>query len=38
LVARISVESDARLGRKMRLALDSTKIRLFDIETEKAIL
>ncbi len=38
LVARISVESDARLGRKMRLALDATKIRLFDIETEKAIL
>ena len=38
MVARISAESEARLGQRMRLVLDSSKIRLFDAETEKAIL
>jgi multiple sugar transport system ATP-binding protein len=38
MVARVSVESTARLGEKMRLALDASKIRLFDPYTEEAIL
>ena len=38
MVARISAESEARLGQRMRLVLDASKIRLFDAETEKAIL
>ena len=38
MVARVSAESEARLGQRMRLVLDSSKIRLFDSETEKAIL
>ena len=38
MVARVSAESQARQGQKMRLVIDSTKIRLFDAETEQAIL
>ena len=38
MVARVSVESTARLGEKMRLALDASKIRLFDPYTEEVIL
>ena len=37
MVARVSPESQAREGEKMRLVIDSTKIHLFDLETEKAI-
>jgi multiple sugar transport system ATP-binding protein len=37
MVARVSAESTAREGQKMRLMIDSTKIHLFDLETEKAI-
>ena len=38
MVARVPAESQARQGQKMRLVIDSTKIRLFDAETEQAIL
>jgi multiple sugar transport system ATP-binding protein len=38
MVARVSAESHARLGSAMRLAIDSTKIQLFDPDTEKAIV
>ena len=37
MVARISPESTAREGEKMRLVIDSSKIHLFDLETEQAI-
>ncbi len=37
-VARVSAESQAKLGQKIRLVVDATKIRLFDPETEKAII
>jgi multiple sugar transport system ATP-binding protein len=37
MVARVSAESTAREGEKMHLVIDSTKIHLFDLETEKAI-
>jgi multiple sugar transport system ATP-binding protein len=37
MVARVSAESEAREGEKMRLVIDSTKIHLFDLESEKAI-
>jgi multiple sugar transport system ATP-binding protein len=38
MVARVSVESGARLGQKMQLAVDAAKIQLFDPESEKAII
>ncbi|MDP9424904.1 MAG: sn-glycerol-3-phosphate ABC transporter ATP-binding protein UgpC [Actinomycetota bacterium] len=38
LVARVSAESQARRGDRMLLALDASKIKLFDPETEQAIL
>jgi multiple sugar transport system ATP-binding protein len=38
MVARVSVESGARIGQPLRLAMDAEKIRLFDPETEKAII
>jgi multiple sugar transport system ATP-binding protein len=38
LVARISAESRARTGHELRLVVDSSKIRLFDAETEQAIV
>jgi len=38
MVARVSVESGARNGQPLRLAMDAEKIRLFDPETEKAII
>ena len=38
MVARVSPESTAREGETMRLVIDSSKIRLFDPETEEAIL
>ncbi|MGB3633125.1 MAG: sn-glycerol-3-phosphate ABC transporter ATP-binding protein UgpC [Rubrobacteraceae bacterium] len=38
MVARISAESGAKEGKKVQLALDSEHIRLFDLETEEAIL
>jgi multiple sugar transport system ATP-binding protein len=38
LVARVSAESQARIGHALRLAIDASKIRLFDSMTEKAIL
>jgi multiple sugar transport system ATP-binding protein len=37
MVARVSAESEAREGEKMRLVIDSGKIHLFDLETEQAI-
>jgi multiple sugar transport system ATP-binding protein len=37
MVARISAESTAREGEKMRLMIDSGKIHLYDLETEQAI-
>jgi multiple sugar transport system ATP-binding protein len=37
MVARVSAESTAREGEKMRLVLDSSKIHLFDLQTEGAI-
>jgi multiple sugar transport system ATP-binding protein len=38
MVARVSAASTARIGRQMKLVVDATKIRLFDAETEQAIL
>ena len=38
LVARVSAESGARRGEGMLLAVDASKIKLFDPETEQAIL
>jgi multiple sugar transport system ATP-binding protein len=38
MVARIAAESGARQGTKVQLALDPDQIRLFDLETEEAIL
>ena len=38
MVARVSAESAARRGDKMLLAVDASKIRLFDPETEQAII
>src|ERR671917_1213588 len=38
MVARVSPESTAREGETMRLVIDSSKIRLFDPESEQAIL
>jgi multiple sugar transport system ATP-binding protein len=37
MVARVSAESESREGEKMRLVIDSSKIHLFDLETEQAI-
>jgi multiple sugar transport system ATP-binding protein len=37
MVARVSAESTAREGEKMRLVIDSSKIHLFDLESEQAI-
>jgi len=38
MVARVSAESKARLGEPLRLTVDASKVRLFDPETEQAIL
>ncbi|HEV2743848.1 MAG TPA: sn-glycerol-3-phosphate ABC transporter ATP-binding protein UgpC [Rubrobacter sp.] len=38
MVARVAPESTAREGQKIRLVVDTTKIRIFDPETEQAIL
>jgi multiple sugar transport system ATP-binding protein len=38
MVARVPVESEARLGEAMRLAINAARIRLFDPDTEKVIL
>jgi multiple sugar transport system ATP-binding protein len=38
MVARVAPESTAREGQTMRLVVDPTKIRIFDLETEQAIL
>jgi multiple sugar transport system ATP-binding protein len=38
MVARVSAESQARIEHSLRLTIDASKIRLFDPETEKAIL
>jgi multiple sugar transport system ATP-binding protein len=38
MVARVAPESTAREGETMRLVIDSSKIRLFDPESEQAIL
>jgi multiple sugar transport system ATP-binding protein len=38
MVARVAPESTAREGQKIRLVVDTTKIRMFDPETEQAIL
>ena len=37
MVARVSPESEAREGGQIRLVIDSSKIHLFDPETEEAI-
>jgi hypothetical protein len=38
MVARVAPDSTAREGQNMRLVIDSSKIRLFDPESEQAIL
>lgn len=38
MVARVSAASRAQRGEKMRLAIDASKVRLFDAESEQAIL
>jgi multiple sugar transport system ATP-binding protein len=38
MVARVAPESTAREGQTMRLVVDPSKIRIFDPETEQAIL
>ncbi len=38
MVARVSAASQAKRGEKMRMVLDASKVRLFDPETEQAIL
>ncbi|HYZ06720.1 MAG TPA: hypothetical protein VE691_16760, partial [Rubrobacter sp.] len=38
MVARVAPESTAREGQTMRLVVDPSKIRIFDMETEQAIL
>jgi multiple sugar transport system ATP-binding protein len=38
MVARVSVESAARRGEKMRLAVDASRIQLFDPDTEKNLV
>ena len=38
MVARVSAESAARLGQPMRLLIDPAKVRLFDPDTEEAIV
>ncbi len=38
LVARLAPETEAREGKEARLLIDSTKIHLFDLETEEKIL
>ena len=38
LVARVSPESEARRNAKVKLMMDGSKVHLFDLETEKAIL
>ncbi|MGI8648766.1 MAG: ABC transporter ATP-binding protein [Rubrobacter sp.] len=38
LVARVSAASGARLGHDSRLVIDASKVRLFDAESEQAIL
>jgi multiple sugar transport system ATP-binding protein len=38
MVARIAAESQAAEGKKVQLALDADQIRLFDLESEEAIL
>jgi multiple sugar transport system ATP-binding protein len=37
MVARVAAESVAKEGQKMRLVIDSSKVQLFDPETEQAI-
>jgi len=37
MVARVSAESVAKEGQQMRLVIDSSKVKLFDPETEEAI-
>jgi hypothetical protein len=37
MVARVSAESAAKEGQQMRLVIDSSKIKLFDPESEEAI-
>jgi multiple sugar transport system ATP-binding protein len=37
MVARVAAESTAKEGQQMRLVIDSSKVQLFDPETEKAI-
>jgi multiple sugar transport system ATP-binding protein len=37
MVARVAAESGARLGEKMRLTINPSRIRLFDPDTKKAI-
>jgi multiple sugar transport system ATP-binding protein len=38
MVARVSAESEAKEGEKMLLSMDASKVRLFDPESEQAIL
>ncbi|WP_119068792.1 ABC transporter ATP-binding protein [Rubrobacter indicoceani] len=38
MVARVSAASQARVGHESRLVIDTSKVRLFDAETEQAIL
>jgi multiple sugar transport system ATP-binding protein len=38
MVARVAAESEARMGEKMLLTMDASKVRLFDPKSEKAVL
>ncbi|HVF02359.1 MAG TPA: hypothetical protein VNA27_13630, partial [Rubrobacteraceae bacterium] len=38
MVARVSAESQARIEHSIKLAVDASKIRLFDPQTETAII
>ncbi len=38
MVARVSAESQARIDHTLKLAVDASKIMLFDPDTEQAIL
>ncbi len=38
MVARVSAESTAREGENMSLVIDASNVRLFDPESEQAIL
>jgi len=38
MVARVSAESAAKEGQQMRLVIDTSKVKLFDPETEETLV